>query len=411
MVAFGLSSLRGTAMNFNIFAHVLANGLPCWTVIQNWMLRFGLYKLQQKLPKRDDWIYILDHTVEFGTKQCLVVLAVSLETFRKRKCKLRHQDMEIAAIKVGECSRGDEISAILAQLAAESGAPAQIVSDAASNLKCGIRLFNEAIAVETPEYNPITTYDITHKGAIILKHLLNNNDKWNSFNKKLSETKTRVVQTEFVAFASNKPKTKARWLNLDAHIKWATNILNHKHKQGTLSEEDLQWKAKFDDYFGWVAEYADIIGEWSACLDVINTANIEIKENGLSKKSHSRFKRRLRIKRTHTMASEIKDELIAFFKQSTQNLPDSEAWLGTSDIIESIFGKYKQFSAKTPIKEIGKSILTIPVFTSKITASEVKAAMESVSAASLKKWIDVNLGESLFSKRMKLFPPQKEKSA
>lgn len=411
MVAFGLSSLRGTAMNFHIFSHVLKNGLPCWTVIQNWILRFGLYKLKQALPKRDDWVYIMDHTVEFGTQQCLVVLAVSLEAFRKKKCQLKHQDMEVAAIKVGNCSTGKEISGVLEEIAAESGVPVQIVSDAAPNLKSGIKLFNEAAALENPEYRPVKTYDITHKGANILKRLLNDNAEWNSFNKRLGETKTRVVQTEFVAYASNKAKTKARWLNLDAHVAWANNILRHEHKQGQKSEKEQEWQDKFDGYYGWVAEYKNAINEWSACLEVIKMANIEVKENGLSKKTHTRFKKRLNIKRKHKLALGIKAELVEFFKEESKDLPDSGAWLGTSDIIESIFGKYKLFSAKTPIKEVGKTILTIPVFTSKITASEVKAAMESISAKEVQKWINGNLGESLFSKRNKIFSPQKQKSA
>ena len=84
-------------MNFKFFSGVLRQGLPTWTTIQTWILRFGLYKLLKPLPKRKDWIWIMDHTIEFGTKKCFVVLAVTHEVFRKRKYQLKHKDMEVAS--------------------------------------------------------------------------------------------------------------------------------------------------------------------------------------------------------------------------------------------------------------------------------------------------------------------------
>ena len=61
------------------------------------------------------------------------------------------------------------------------------------------------------------------------------------------------------------------------------------------------------------------------------------------------------------------------------------------------------------MKEVGKSVLTIPVFTSAITPSEVKQAMEAVPDKMLREWLKDNLGESLFAKRRKAFSPQKQK--
>jgi hypothetical protein len=407
MVVFGLNSLRSTALNFKYFSCVLKNGLPCWTVIQNWVFRFGLYKLNKALPKRDDWIYILDHTIEYGNKKCLVVLAVSLELFRKQKHKLTHQDMEVAAIEVTNCSTGDDIAVILGNISSESGAPVQIVSDGASNLKKGIKQFQEKLTKDGL-IPPVRTYDITHKTALILKYLLQDNDRWTSFAREVGRTKTRVLQTDFIAYAPKKSKDKARWLNLDSHVDWARNILRLLPEQLEKNSVDIE---KFNDYFGWVAEYEDEINEWHTWLEIINEAKKEVNENGLSKKTHTRFKKRLKHKPKGKPALKIRKDLVQFFKDESSSLADNDAWLGTSDIIESIFGKYKQFSAKTPLKEVGKSVLTIPVFTSRVTFSDVKIAMETISDKILKKWIKDNIGESLFSERKKVFSPQEEKSA
>ena len=60
--------------------------------------------------------------------------------------------------------------------------------------------------------------------------------------------------------------------------------------------------------------------------------------------------------------------------------------------------------------EIGKAILTIPVLVSKVSHTEVKDAMESVSNRDLNEWIKNNLGESLFSKRKKAFGSSRTKN-
>lgn len=50
----------------------------------------------------------------------------------------------------------------------------------------------------------------------------------------------------------------------------------------------------------------------------------------------------------------------------------------------------KNFSAKSPMKEIGKSILTFPVFTSEITPEIIKVAMEETTTKDVKKWLVFN---------------------
>ncbi len=80
-------------------------------------------------------------------------------------------------------------------------------------------------------------------------------------------------------------------------------------------------------------------------------------------------------------------------------MSDGQTLLGTSDIIESIFGKYKYLSSACPIRDMGKMILTMPVLTTELTCELVKTAMESVQALDVEKWADKMLGKSSLSKR------------
>ena len=51
------------------------------------------------------------------------------------------------------------------------------------------------------------------------------------------------------------------------------------------------------------------------------------------------------------------------------------------------------------MKEVGKAVLTIPVFTSEITPEIIKKAMEETSAKDVNKWLKKKVGKTLFSKR------------
>ena len=396
MVMFGFNSLRGSAMNFKIFASALRKGLPRWTTIQNWILRFGLYKLLKPLPKRKDWIWIIDHTINFGVKKCFVVLAVSHEAFEKKNYQLQHKDMEVAVIDIQEKATGERVAKVLNKLRGEIGTPLQIVSDNGSNIKKGVGIF------KNKSKKTIMTYDITHKVSNELKKILNGNPRWNLFINKIADTKRKSLHTVMAYLAPPKPREKSRWLNLDFNLKWAETILENKHQSrpGRLTKH----QQKFRELFSWLDEFEEDIKEWRLLLNVVDEAQKEVKRNGLSKETNYNFKKITEKAGVGNPTIEkIKLKITDFLISETAAMKDKQILLGTSDIIESVFGKFKIFSAKNPMKEIGRSVLTMPILTSEVTIEEVKEAMETISDKKLSEWLESNIGESLFAKRRKAY--------
>ena len=115
------------------------------------------------------------------------------------------------------------------------------------------------------------------------------------------------------------------------------------------------------------------------------------------------------IKLNTASLQEIYFEIKKYLNEETSGLAEG-IFPGCSDIIESVFGKYKNFSAKSPMKEIGKSILTIPVFTSEITPEIIKTAMEETTTKDVDEWLKKNIGKSLLSKRREFFKSGKAKN-
>jgi len=70
MVLEAHTRLRGAMKCFELFGQYFPVQIPNWVTIQNGLLRFGLYELQQKLPYRTDRVWIIDGTIKIGTKKC-----------------------------------------------------------------------------------------------------------------------------------------------------------------------------------------------------------------------------------------------------------------------------------------------------------------------------------------------------
>jgi hypothetical protein len=143
-------------------------------------------------------------------------------------------------------------------------------------------------------------------------------------------------------------------------------------------------------------------------MQVVKLAATEIKQNGLNQKSYQKFEQQID---THQITSQIATTLALdwvdflksegeFFSQK-HKIFKSQIGLGSSDIVESIFGKFKVFIKG--FKEIGKLVLTIPAFLGKITTDNIKQALESVHQRDIEDWIEESIGQSTLSKRRLAF--------
>ena len=397
------SSLRGTRKILERIGQHVNHECPCHSVVGDWVMRYGLYRLLRNRRKRKDWIYIIDHTIEIGSKSAFVVLGVPLHEFRRRKANrnLTCKDVEVLAIEIVESATGESVHQCLEETAGRFGIPVQVVSDGGLNIKAGLREF----IGNHPGVRQ--TYDITHASALILKKELEHDKKWLEFSRRITEAKRLLTHTPLAYLVPPKPRDKARYMNLEMMVGWAEGICNL-----SLREIEKAHRAKFREKLGWLSDFHGEIARWRAMLNVLEIAKQEVKGMGLRSGTAARFRRaaqQVRVDygggkqrgRPCAGLDEIRSKLEAHLTEQTCGMTRG-AYLGCSDIIESLFGSYKRFSSEAPVKEIGRSILAMPALAGELTPSEVKKAMETISQKKLKKWLRQNFGESLLTKRKKV---------
>jgi len=72
----------------------------------------------------------------------------------------------------------------------------------------------------------------------------------------------------------------------------------------------------------------------------------------------------------------------------------------SSDIIESLFGKFKHTIEKSPQNDMNHSILIIPLLCGKISEENFSNILNSVSQKELEEWKDKHIGKTMRMKRI-----------
>jgi hypothetical protein len=161
-------------------------------------------------------------------------------------------------------------------------------------------------------------------------------------------------------------------------------------------------RRSFYNKFGWLFNYEQDIDTYIEIFTQIHSVQKQLKTQGLHSESLKEWLKTISIDSLTPRGQKFHEKIIAYLTFETHQIPVGQILLGTSDIVESLFGKYKFFAARRPLKDIGASILLIPLFTLKITTSSVKQAMEFIRFIDVISWTESIFGSSMLSQRRNL---------
>jgi hypothetical protein len=295
------------------------------------------------------------------------------------------------------------------------GCPVQIISDHGSDLEKGIKLYIQKFT------SVIYTYDVTHAMALILKHELATSEKYQSFIQKCNQCRHQLQQTElsFISppsqrsqcrflqsWAGRKPTPPTlRYFNVEKLINWAQTLLNCPidtlFELSSNSDQEALNQILIMK-FGWLGEYIEDISIWGQMVLMTRTLEKQLKINGINQHSNIEFELQ-ECSTVKNVNSDFQNSILEYITNESSQIPVGKTFLATSDVIESIFGKYKNLSSKSPIKQIGQMVLNISLCTMNLATSVIKQALENVRYVDLKDWCFQVFGQSTLSKRKIVF--------
>lgn len=383
---------------------------PCVETVRGWMLRLGLYLLQHVPERRGDWVWIIDHTLQWGTARCLVVLGVSASHLARHGYRLGHADVCVLALEVVEHSDGTVVHQQLVALAKRVGVPRQIVSDHGSDLAKGIRLFQQ----EQPAV--IDTYDITHKMACLLKGLLANDASWQAFVRHCGAVGARLRQTAGSFLLPPTLRTKARYMNLETLLGWAERMQGLATPEGAtrlaaaLQMPVAETQSWWQETFGWLEGFRAELSTWSQLWALVCRAEEQVRVGGIRVESGQQFRASLPATPFEdAQARRLSEQIEEFLNEEGKKVPVGQGLLGSSEVIESVFGSYKQYVERSVWSEIASNVLLLPVLLVTLSTQLLHQALTAVRMADVRSWCAANLEPSRQKRFGQVFGKSKER--
>lgn len=366
---------------------------PHLTTGRNWLLRLGYYKLHRAKTEADDWVWLIDHTNQIGQEKCLAVVGVRLSELPPVGECLRLEDLEPIDLAPVTKSNQHVVYEQLEANVAKTGVPRAILGDHGSDLAGGVKLFRQA----HPE--TANLYDISHKAARLLKARLERDDRWSRFCTQVGQTKFQTQQTELAFLVPPNQRSKARYMNLGRLLSWANDT--RKTLQSRPAEVLMHCTVeRLEEKFGWLREYDDALQEWSEYQSLLEKCVDFIRRTGYSTDASRELSARL-MPQVRTDAGQLlADELVAFVEQESSQARPGERLPGSTEVLESSFGKLKSLEGDQNKGGFTTLLLAYAALLSRTTPRIIKQALESTPLKLVKTWCATRLGQTVKSKRI-----------
>ncbi|MEW5717588.1 MAG: hypothetical protein AB1817_03065 [Chloroflexota bacterium] len=394
LVLSAAASLRGAGRAIEVMVLTLQLPFvgPSWWTGRLWLLRLGCYKLTRPKPHADDWVWIVDHTVQVGPEKCWVILGVRLGALPPGEYALRHEDVEPIELVPVRHSNGTVVYQQLEQAVSKTGLPREILSDHGTDLQAGIAQFCQ----QHPQTSAI--YDIKHKTAAILKRELEHDADWCRFTQLANQSKQRLQQTALAAWAPPHQKTQARYLNVEVLVAWGRRLL-------AWFDQPLPARARagdpvlVQDKLGWVMDFRGQLDEWGELFELMARTESFVRHQGLYADAHLELEKRLPPPGPMERTRRVRGELIAFVTEQEAQAHPNERLLGSSEVIESVLGKMKRLERDQSKNGFTGLLLSLGAIVATTTTAVIQKALETVSTQQVWDWCQKTLGQSVQSKR------------
>ena len=380
----------------------LPRSTPSWSSSRLWLLRVGYYKLTREKDIADDWVWIVDFTIQAGDIKCLTIVGVRLSWLENEKHErqdqaLSHEDVEPIELVPVRQSNGEIVYQHLEAAKKKTGVPRQIIADWGSDVKAGIHKFID----QHPQTDYI--YDVKHFTAGILECEFKDDLMWTEFTKWASQTKSELHQTALSYLEPPNQRAKSRYMNMDILVAWGGKVL------AFLDRIEIHIKtqselAAIQQKLDWIRQFGDDLAQWHEILDLVEKTEAYVRTNGFFSGCDKDLRGLLRLSPNATARTiRIRWALIEYVLDASLKAKPGERLLGSSEVIESIFGKFKYMQREHEKGSLTGLVLAIPAMVSQTTQDVVQRALETVPIHEVCRWVKEKFGKSPHAKRKEAF--------
>ena len=361
---------------------------PCYNTIENWVKKCGLkvYETAGVPLQNVDYAGVVDESMMIGSEKLLLTLGVPA---KHQGRPLNCGDVCVLDIAVADSWNGEGVAAQLGKASKKVGRnPLYVISDNASIMKKGVRCAEM-----------IHQHDISHSLGMYLERSYKEKSDFKEYVRLMSESKFKYNMKKIAYLLPPTQRTIARFINLSSWVKWSSKMLDIYH---TLNEAERK-------VFSFIPANASLIDELSDVTKCIERIEHICKHDGLSKTTVCQC---LKVIEKYLLCGnlrmiELGKCIVEFLRKETMTIGSNVvAHNNSSDIIESIFGRYKARKSTNKLNGVTPYILFVPIYVQLINENQAqrfdfKAALEDKRIGEVEIWARKNLSPNLVQLRTK----------
>lgn len=356
------------------------------TTVQNYLLRLGLDRIENGIGFSVKQVWIVDHLIAAGSLKCLVVVGIDLDRFMQIERPLQHQDMVVLLLEPTEASNGNVVQTQLTALAKKRGVPEAILSDRGSDLKKGVELMQQT----SPDL--IALYDIVHMVSRLIWKFLTKDDRFSQYRQAGCECANKLRQSSLAHLKPPKPKTKARYMNLEPEIRWGRRALwlLDRVRLDDLNPRQRERlnREKVEQQLAWLDGYRAELGVWSELSSLGQQCCTVVRRHGYSPQTMAAMRVSLGTGKSPA-GQEFITKLLEMVEEQCSRCPSEYARMpGTSEVLESLIGTGKRLLGTSQNNNsLTGQILSIAAATVTIASETLYESLDRCRIKHLKEWL------------------------
>lgn len=392
MYIYGDASLRGVERCMEVVQFVfpsLGLKIPSFVTIRNWVLTLGLdvyKKRNEHMTWEKAYAIINDESITIALHKILLQLAIPAQ---HPGHPLTHSDIEIVDINVAPSHKSEDIVNSIERVEKLANQkPEYAVTDNGTSLRKGL----ERAGIEGHR-------DISHTFGTFLKTIYDKDEEFISLTKCIGNARHYAL-TDVDYLMPNNMRALARYMNVFKWIQWCKNMQNAFYK---LNRKEQKMYSFVTEHSSLVDELAEVANCFEMVLEICKNQGLSM---ATSKECVSIIQRNLM---GHgERLTKLGELIIGYFRKETLLLKsETDVHTISSDIIESIFGYFKNRKSPNRMYGVTGFVMALPLHTKLSTLEsarnfDFKGALERTHRKELKEWEENNLPENLAVKRSKI---------
>ncbi len=356
----------------------------------------GLYELTRPLEIADDWIWLVDHTVQIGAIKCLLIVGVRLSVWQELDRPLTHQDLSVVALEPAELSSAAQVEGEYEKGAKRTGAPRAILSDGARNLQRATEDFRH----KHPETSSL--YDVKHKVALLLKRELEDDSQWQEFVRKAAASRSQLTHDPLAYLSPPTLKQKARFMNLNELVAWGVKARRFLDAPTPYPGQELNL-GKMNLTLGWLRQYDASMTDWLSLLQTANVTLESVRVRGYHAEAAAELRQALMPVATRPVARRVADDLVEFVGDQSRQARHGERLPASTEVLESLIGKGKRLEGQQSQGGFTRSVLAMAAAVTRPAQDLIDRAFAAVKTKDVLNWARDKLGASHQAQRQAAF--------